>query len=223
MKISFPKTSLRSGLVATALLGGMALAPRAAHADAIGYNIGIDVGNLSSGNYTFYFNIADGDGVANTTMNFSNFTASGPSTYTGSGTPAPFILTDTGSGTEFNDSISFFSGGAGGQVAFDFTADFTASPDSFFLSVFDSSNADVPTADAFRSALFELNFDGSGYRTYDFNSGPSPTVRVTAIATPEPATWAMMLMGLALVLAMLKRNKKTGADTEIELAREAVA
>jgi phosphate/sulfate permease len=218
MKTSFEKPKFqRSGLVVAALLGCLALVPRSAYADTIGYNIGIDTGNLGPGNYNFFFSLGDSDGVANTTTTVNNFTTTpttGTSSYINS---TPFTLTDLGTTT--NDQVSFT---AGGRVNFNLTANYSPSNDTFFVSVFDSANADVPTTDPLgRSALFELNFNGSGFQTYNFTAGPAPTVRV--VATPEPATWAMMLIGVALVIGMMKRGRKSDAVTEKELAREAVA
>jgi hypothetical protein len=218
MKTSFDKPKFqRSGLVVAALLGSLALMPGSAHADTIGYNIGIDTGNLGPGNYSFFFSLGDSDGVANTTTTVNNFTTT-PTTRTSSYINAtPFTLTDRGTST--NDQVSFT---AGGRVNFNLAANYTPSNDTFFVSVFDSANADVPTTDPFgRSALFELNFNGSGFRTYNFTAGPAPTV--TVVATPEPATWAMMLIGMALVIGMMKRGRKSDAPFGVETATGAVA
>jgi hypothetical protein len=187
------------------LLGVLALPQSQAHADAIGYNVNFaSLGSLAgSTDYNLDFQlIANAPPNNSTTVSFSNFNY-------GSGGSGPSSLTSLSDTSPFEESMSPFT--AGSSLSFNVLANYTpeTSPDVLSFGLFSTSTGNNTSTAA---------SDGFSYFTIDFSSA-TPTVRSYAgtnpafaapviTATPEPATWAMMVMGVgALGVLGFKRRK----------------
>lgn len=194
---------------------GAAVAP-SAHADTITYNVTFsDLGELTGrSDYNLNFILTPyGDANNSTTINFSNFNyGSG-----GSGPSNLGPLTDAG---PFNESFSPFV--AGDSLSFLITADFTPdadAPDSLAFGFFEGPGNYTETSTTPTTGF--SGGQGFNYFTIDFfDSNPSvstfagtnpamPAPTITVVATPEPQTWAMMFLGLGIVLFAIKRKKTT--------------
>jgi hypothetical protein len=212
-------------LSSVALAATLALATTAAHAaitvsQSPYYNYTTDVASFSSANVICDF---DTPCTGGNTFAFAGGAAPGTGIFTGTasgitqappGDPTAYaaVLGPNGTATLTLGgpyaNISFFMGspdtynsisflGAGGTVLGSFTgAQFTGPP----------ANGD-PTL----GERITFNFNGAAVQTVQFASTTNSFEfdRVGTVAVPEPATWAMMLVGFGGIGAMIRRRRQT--------------
>jgi hypothetical protein len=109
---------------------------------------------------------------------------------------ATVSLTGTASGTDtLTSGLAAFIGAGNLGFTFNRSDTFSATPTSGILSL-------VPNA------------QGSATLTYNYTAKPAPQDPDSTGAAPEPATWAMMMLGFASIGALLRR-RRTEADALI--------
>ncbi len=209
------------------LLTALAAPAPSARADPVG-TVTLDTSGLGGGDFELAFVLTDGSGVddgsgvgdASTVVTAGNFSfgAGGrpglvdPLLSTG-GVSGDFVgglsLTDS---AFFNVLAAFFT--AGDLLAFDFAASHGPNagptPDQFSLVLLQADGTPVPTADPSGANLLlvlDLGVPNPTFLVYASELTPPP-VFVAAIAVAEPASLALLAMGLA---AMLMTSRSRGA------------
>jgi hypothetical protein len=191
-------------ILMTALVGAAIAAAPAAPAQASLTLVGTFSGNQCTGGPI-------------TTCYAAGFTAmSGTLTQVGpNGTPVPgspgiLGLDGTGSTTGFSDWITVDSGTGDHILNFDYTGSEVA----HFIGVFQGGSG--LNCDACNNT-YQLFYDANGItsgtidlNTYFTNNGGISHVDLfDSGAVPEPATWALMLLGFAGVGAAMRRSRKS--------------
>ena len=147
------------------------------------------------------------------------------------------FVTDTGSETvglyDYTGSLNALLNGTGGTPAFadlgsgvqlgqhtltgtpsSFGSpmpEFTVALNSSFVSQFNAALASPDKRIALGASLLTLTADGGGEALWSFSDRlPAARLNITSTAAvPEPATWAMMLLGIGFVgAAMRKRSRR---------------
>jgi hypothetical protein len=208
------KTLSKTAILALACTTG-ALAPQTAQADTIGYNVNFGSLGALNGNSTYNLDftlIPFGTPNSSTTVNIGNFNYGG-----GSGPSSLGPLTDV---STFEEVFSPFT--AGSSLSFNILANYTpeaANPDVLTFGLFTGSLNFTQTSTT--PTRGSATGDGMSYFTITFN-GATPTINTyagtspafaapTITTTPEPATWAMMAMGLG-ALGLLGYKRKRNAE-----------
>jgi PEP-CTERM motif len=211
-------------LSSVALAAAMALATTAAHAaitvsQSAYYSYATDVTSFSSANV-----ICDFDSACTGGNSFVFAGGSAPGTGIFTGTIANISQEPPGDTTAYasvlgpNGTATLTLGGPYANISF-----FMGSPDtynsiSFFgaggvaLGSFTGAQFTGPPANG-NPALGEritFNFNGAAVQTVQFASTTNSFEfdRVGTLAVPEPATWAMMLVGFGGIGAMIRRRRQ---------------
>jgi len=184
------------------------------------FNVTLDMTALPTANYYFDFNMADADGVANNTVNISNFAIT--DTLIGSLNLTPpasgdlttgLVLPDNAPGG-FSDANQQFSHTSGsGSLSFTFSYDpaFAGGrPDEFSFSILDSTFTTIANP-ASNGGLIQLDFSSTSALPVTFAAlnpafgGIDPTL----MESPEPASIVLTGAGAALLLLLAYRRGKT--------------
>jgi hypothetical protein len=193
-------------LSASVLLFGVLAFPQSqAHAATIGYNVNFSsLGSLAgSSDYNLDFQLIPNAAPNNSTMvSFSNFNY-------GSGGSGPSTLPALSDSSPFEETFSPFT--AGNSLSFNILANYTpeTSPDVLSFGLFSTSTgANTATTAPDGVSYFTISFNGAN-PTVSAYAGTSPAFAAPTItATPEPATWAMMAIGICSIgLLGWKRRK----------------
>ena len=180
---------------------------------------------LASGDYSFAFEMVDGDGVKNNTVTISNFTITNPLVGSlalsggASGTLATSLsLPDNDAALDgFSLASQQFQHTAGsGAISFDLTdnANFAGGiPDEFnFLILDNNSNPIVSNVNSNVGGLIQIDF-GSTVTTQVFAAdaafGSIKPILTPVNAVPEPSSFAFAAFGLALLaLVRVRRSSQ---------------
>ncbi len=174
---------------------------------------------------------------AQTVIDFDSPPSNGVTTYTVSGVTFSTVsptgtLTFPTTPNSTSGLLATFSSGAFSELRADFMSaltgtvsvdlgDFGADPDLLFLELFDGGATSLGftslAASASDSTLFTLTLSGSNIAFAIFGSR-SPSVSGSSVfadnftfistgAVPEPASWAMMLLGFGAIGVSLRRRR----------------
>ena len=181
----------------------LSAATTSANAQTIVYTIsGTGSGNLNSATFTdaaFSFSLTGN--TSNITGNILDPLSSATATIAGLGTTS--FLFDTRIGATTNGQVSFFSrsNSIGGDDLFDFS---NSSPILNIGSAFSVTGTNIFALNQFQNVATSL-----GSLSFNQSSNVQFTSSLRQVpAVPEPATWAMMLMGFGAMGIALRRRKR---------------
>lgn len=212
--------SLLGHLKSTLLQAAMGVALLGASASyAASYHIEVNTAGLGlspSAPFSLDFQFNDGGVLNNNTATVSNFNFFG-----GSAGGSPTLISGaTGDIAAVVPSVTFNNSGAfqelfqgftpGTKLSFDVAMTTNldgATPDAFVFAILDNGLANIPTNGLGNSlVLVEINSTLPAVQTF---AGTGEFASVTAV--PEPETFAMLLAGLGLVGAVVRRKQRLAA------------
>ncbi len=173
--------------------------------DATPFSVTFDTSSISGGTYSLVFDLINGDGVSNNTVTLSSFAfgGGGPSgnpTLTG-GSAGTLSTTVTLTDSVFlNEFMQDFTTGSVLSFTMDVLTNFGGgTPDSFSMSLLDSSGIPISTSDPLGTDVF-LALDmtpSSSIQSFSSTSPqyPIPVPQIVA-NVPEPRTLFLFITGL---------------------------
>jgi hypothetical protein len=194
------------------------------------YNVTLDMSGLptlGTGDYSFAFEMVDGDGVANNTVTISNFTITDtliPSLSLSGGASGnlgtSLSLPDDAAGSGFSAATQGFNHTAGsGSLSFTFsyTGAFAGgSPDEFGFEISDNNGNPIVSNPASNGGvLIDLDFSSASAAPVAFAADPSfgsidPTLQ---LVLPEPGSIALLTLGFGVLgmLGLVSRKRGVAA------------